>query len=186
MPKLRTPQAIKRFMTKEIAYDHVWGTCRSPIRSVRDRKANCMEGALLAAASLQAIGFRPLIVSLSAVRDDDHVIAVYQVEGCWGAIAQSAYAGLKHRDPVFRTLRELVMSYFEFHINAKGEKTLRKYSRPVDLGRFDDLDWVNTDVELWAIPDYLNEIAHIPVMPESLGRHLIFGAAGGAWKEHAT
>jgi hypothetical protein len=174
MPKLRTPQEIKRFITHEIAYDHVWGTCRSPLRSVRDGKANCMEGALVAAAALQTISFPPLIVSLSAVRDDDHVIAVYKVHGCWGAIAQSAYEGLKHRDPVFKTLRELIMSYFEFYINTKGEKTLRKYSRPVDLSRFSNLDWVNTETELWAIPDYLNEVAHVPILPTQLGRHLTY------------
>lgn len=174
LPKLRTPQAIKQFITREIAYDHVWGTCRSPIRSVRDGKANCMEGALLAAAALQAIGFQPLIISLSAVRDDDHVLAVYQINGHWGAISQSAYDGLKHRDPVFRTLRELVLSYFEFYINTKGEKTLRKYSRPVNLSRFDHMDWINTGVELWAIPDYLNEIAHISLLPANLSRHLTY------------
>ena len=172
LPRLKNPQEIKRFLTHEISYDHVWGTCRSPLRSVRDGKANCMEGALVGAAALKAIGFRPLIVSLGAVRDDDHVFAVYQVHGHWGSISQSAYEGLKHRDPVFKTLRELVMSYFEFYINTKGEKTLRRYSRPVDLSRFDDLDWVNTDAELWAIPDYLNEIAHVPVLPSQLSRHL--------------
>ncbi len=171
-PKLRTPQDIKRFLTNEIEYDHVWGTCRSPLRSVRDRKANCMEGALVGAAGLQAIGVAPLIVSLSAVRDDDHVFAVYKIHEHWGSISQSAYEGLKHRDPVFRTLRELVMSYFEFYINTKGEKTLRKYSRPVNLNRFEKLDWVNTETELWVIPDYLNEIPHISILPANLTRHL--------------
>ena len=171
-PKFRNPQAIKRFMTHEIAYDHVWGTCRSPLRTLRDGKANCMEGALVGAAALKTIGFKPLIVSLSAVRDDDHVFAVYQVDGFWGSISQSAYEGLKHRDPVFRTLRELVLSYFEFYINTKGEKTLRKYSRPVDLSRFDGINWINTESDLWVIPDYLNEIAHASILPAKLSRHL--------------
>lgn len=174
LPRLKNPQAIKKYLTHEIAYDHVWGTCRSPARSVRDGKANCMEGALFGAAALAAIGFRPLIVSLSAVRDDDHVFAVYQIDGYWGSISQSAYEGLKHRDPVFKTLRELVLSYFEFYINTKGEKTLRKYSRPVDLARFNHLDLVNTEAELWAIPDYLNDIAHSSILPAKLARHLIY------------
>ena len=132
-----------------------------------------MEGALMGAAGLQAIGLPPLIVSLSAVRDDDHVFAVYRVHGHWGSISQSAYEGLKHRDPVFKTLRELVMSYFEFYINTKGEKTLRKYSRPVDLKRFEKMDWVTTEAELWAIPDYLNEIPHVSIFPAKLARHLV-------------
>ncbi len=171
-PKFRNPQAIKRFMTNEIAYDHVWGTCRSPLRTLKDGKANCMEGALVGAAALKTIGFKPLIVSLSAVRDDDHVFAVYQVDGFWGSISQSAYEGLKHRDPVFKTLRELVLSYFEFYINTRGEKTLRKYSRPVDLSRFDRINWINTETDLWIISDYLNEIAHVSILPERLSRHL--------------
>ncbi len=172
MPALGTPLAIKRYITNEIEYDHHYGTCRSPIRTVRDRKGNCMEGALLGAAALRRIGFRPHIISLGAIRDDDHVLAVYNIKGRWGAIAQSAYAGLKHRDPVFRTLRELVMSYFEFYVNEKGEKTLRRYSRPVDLSRFDHLDWVNSEEELWVIPDYLGEIAHREILRSGVERYL--------------
>ena len=108
-------------------------------------------------------GFPPLILDLEAVRDDDHVIAIYRTGGCWGAIAKSNYAGLRHRTPVYRTLRELALSYFEHYYNLDGEKTLRAYSRPVNLARFDAVQWMTAEEDLWVIPDYLLEISHTPI-----------------------
>ncbi len=87
--------------------------------------------------ALRKLGYPPLLVDLEAVRDSDHVLAVYRVNGHWGALAKSDYAGLRSREPVYATIRELAMSYFEHYYNAAGEKTLRAYSRPVNLARFD-------------------------------------------------
>ena len=139
-------------------------TCRSPRRTIRDRTAHCFEAALLAAAALRVNGHLPLILDLEAVRDDDHVIAVFRIGRCWGAMAKSNYAGLRFREPVYRTLRELVMSYFEHYYNLKGEKTLRAFSRPVNLTRFDRLSWMTAEEDVWEIPEYLTTIPHAPIL----------------------
>ena len=161
--RLRTPERIQRFLDTEIAYHHDH-TCRSPRRVLCDRVAQCLEGALFGAAALRANGFPPLLLDLEAVRDDDHVLALYREHGCWGAIAKSNYSGLRFREPVYRTLRELAISYFEDYYNDAGEKTLRSYSRPVNLTRFDALHWMTADEELWPISDYLFRAAHRPLL----------------------
>ena len=110
------------------------------------------------------LGFPPLLLDLEAVQDTDHVLAVYRLDGHWGAIAKSNFSGLRCRVPVYRTLRELAMSYFEDYINLRGERTLRAYSRPVNLSRFDRLHpgWMAAETDLWWIPDHLVDIPHIP------------------------
>lgn len=161
---LAAPQKIQSFLDNEVAYNKepAGPTCRSPRLVLRDRTAHCMEGALLAAAALAFHGHPPLLVDLEAVRDDDHVLAVFKQHGCWGAIAKSNYAGLRFREPVYRTLRELVMSYFEHYFNPAGEKTLRRYSRPVNLARFDG--WMTAGRHVWEIPEHLCHVAHIPLV----------------------
>ena len=169
--QLDTPTRIARFLDQKITFDH-HSTCRSPRRLLRDRKGHCMEGALFAAAALRELGHPPLIVDLESVRDDDHVLAVYRQNGYWGAIAKSNYSGLRHREPVFRTLRELVMSYFEHYFNLRREKTLRAYSRPVNLRRFDAIGWTTSEEDMWAVPQYLCEIPHTPVLTDTQTRGL--------------
>lgn len=168
--RLRTPAAIQEFLDEEVKYNNGPTTFRSPRRVLRDRLAHCLEGAMFAAAALEQLGYPPLVVDLAAVRDDDHVIAVFQENGCWGAIGKSNYAGLRYRTPVYRTVRELVMSYFEHYYNPKGEKTLRAYSKPVSLRRFDSLDWRVTETDLWEVAGYLVDIRHFPVLPGKLGQ----------------
>jgi hypothetical protein len=131
---------------------------------MRDRTAHCMSGALMGAAALRALEHPPLLLDLEAVRDDDHVLAVFRRRGHWGALAKSNYAGLRFREPVYRTLRELVMSYFEHYYNLRREKTLRRYSRPVNLERFDRIGWMTSAEDVWAIPEYLTTIAHTPIL----------------------
>src|SRR5262245_10804761 len=153
---LSTPEKIQKYLD-DLPYntEKKGDTCRSPRLVVEYNTAHCFEGALFAAAALRANGRPPWILDLEAVRDVDHVIAVYRTNGCWGAIAKSNYAGLRFRSPVYRTLRELALSYFEHYYNLKGEKTLRAYSRPVSLARFDAIEWTTSDEPLWAIPEYL-------------------------------
>jgi len=161
-------------------------TCRSPRRVIRDKTAHCFEAALFAAATLRVNGYPPLILDLESVRDDDHVIAIYRIDQHWGAIAKSNYAGLQFREPVYRSLRELVMSYFEHYYNLKGEKTLRAYSRPVNLARFDLCNWMTAEADLWSIAEYLTQIRHTPIlraarrmyMDERLYRAGLVGRAG--------
>ena len=131
MPSLPTPVAIQAFLD-ELPYNS-GATQRSPQRVWQDRTANCMEGALFAAACLERIGYRPRIVNFVAVRDDDHVIAIYRRQGRYGSIAKSNYTGLRFRNPVYHTVRELVLSYFEDYFNPAGELTMRRYTRPLDL-----------------------------------------------------
>jgi len=119
-----------------------------------------MDGALFAAAALRLQGHRPWIVDLEAVFDDDHVLAVFRERGAWGAIARSNYSGLRFREPVYPTLRTLVFSYFEPYFNLRRQKTLRRLSNPVDLSRFDRIDWMTTDEDLWEIPEYLVHVRH--------------------------
>jgi hypothetical protein len=172
--RLRTSAQIQHFLDNDLGYNKEpdGPTCRSPRRVLRDRIAHCIEGALFAAAALRAQGFPPLLVDLEAVRDDDHILAVYRQRGHWGAIAKSNYAGLRFREPVYRSLRELVMSYFEHYFNPAGEKTLRTYSRPVNLARFDHLDWMTTEEDVWPISDHLGVIPHIPLLRRTVIRHL--------------
>jgi hypothetical protein len=174
LARLRTPERVQRFLDEELAYnkEKQGHTCYSPRLVLRYETAHCMEGAVFAAAALRAQGFPPLLVDLEAVRDDDHVLAVFRRHGHWGAVAKSNFAGLRFREPVYRTLRELVMSYFEHYFNLAGQKTLRSYSRPVNLARFDPLGWMTSEEEVWFIPRYLVEIPHRPLLRPEAERHL--------------
>ncbi len=172
--KLTTPARIQRFLDCDIGYnlEPRGDTCYSPRLVLRHGVAHCMEGALIAAAALRLLGYPPLIVDLEAVRDSDHVLAVYRVDGHWGALAKSDYSGLRSREPVYRTLRELVMSYFEHYYNLAGEKTLRTYSRPVNLARFDRIGWMVAERDVWEIPNYLCEISHTKLLTPGMERGL--------------
>jgi len=174
MRRLATPEKIQRFLDREIGYnkEELGPTCRSPRRVLRDRTAHCLEGALFGAAALSVQGFPPLLLDLEAVRDDDHVLAVYRQRGHWGAIAKSNYAGLRFREPVYRNLRELVMSYFEHYYNLSGEKTLRSYSRPVNLDRFQGTAWMTAEDDLWPIAHYLCGIPHRRLLSPTMERRL--------------
>lgn len=172
--RLKTPERVQSFLDSEIDYNKELrgDTCRSPRRVLRDRLAHCLEGALFAAATLRVHGFPPLLLDLEAVRDDDHVLAIFRQHGHWGAIAKSNYSGLRFREPVYRTLRELAISYFEHYYNLEGEKTLRNYSRPVNLQRFDRIAWMTAEDDVWEIPHYLTGIAHTPLLKPFLTRQL--------------
>jgi hypothetical protein len=171
--RLNTPERIQRFLD-DVDYnkEEDGPTCRSPRRVLRDRLAQCLEGALFGAAALRVQGWEPLLLDLEAVRDDDHVLAIFRQRGCWGAIAKSNYAGLRFREPVYRSLRELAMSYFEHYYNPAGEKTLRTYSRPVNLRRFDRIYWMTSEEDLWPISDYLFSIPHTRLLTSGVVRNL--------------
>jgi hypothetical protein len=171
---LTTPSRIQRFLDREIGYnlEPKGDTCYSPRLVLRHKVAHCMEGALLGAAALRLLGLEPLLIDLEAVRDTDHVLAVYRSRGRWGAVAKSDYSGLRSREPVYRTLRELAMSYFEHYYNLKREKTLRNYSRPVNLRRFDSIHWMTAEQDVWTVPEYLVTIRHTPLLRAGLASRL--------------
>jgi hypothetical protein len=167
--RMRSPEKIQRYLD-DLEYNKEPGgpTCRSPRRVMRDRTGHCMEGAMFGAAALRMLGHEPLLLDFEAVRDDDHVLAIFRLRGHWGAVAKSNYAGLRYREPVYRTLRELAMSYFEHYYNLRKEKTLRNYSRPVNLRRFDAMGWMTAEEDVWMIPEYLLTISHTPLLPADL------------------
>ena len=171
--RLQAPPKIQAFLDA-IPYnlETDGDTFRSPRRVLRDRTANCIEGAVFAAAALRVQGDPPLIMDLTAVRDEDHVIAVFRRQGLWGAIGTSKFTGLRYRAPVYRTLRELAMSFFEHYYNLAGERTLRGHGRPVNLARFDRLRWMTSDEDLWPIAEHLERIPHVTLLPPGVARNL--------------
>lgn len=173
--QLNSPIRIQRFLDDEIGYNKEphGATCYSPRMVLRKRVAHCMEGALVGALALRQLGYPPLLVDLEAVRDTDHVLAVYRLDGRWGAVAKSDYSGIRFREPVYATVRELVMSYFDHYYNPAGEKSLRAYSRPVNLSRFDHtIKWMCTLEDVWAIPEYLCEIEHTKILSKAMEHRL--------------
>jgi hypothetical protein len=141
-------------------------TCWSPRRVLQKRMAHCMEGAMLSATILRFHGQKPLVLDLtSATEDEDHVIAPFRQHDHWGALSKTDYAVLRYREPIYRTLRELILSYFhEYFLQKNGKKTLRSYSRPINLSRFDHLDWMTSDEEVWEIPNELCDVKHFPIL----------------------
>jgi len=167
---LKDPYGIQRFLD-DLPY-HLEDTAWSPRRVLREGTAHCLEGAIFAAAALRANGYPPLIVDFEAHRDTDHVVAVYKVKGHWGAVAKSNYTGCRYREPVYRSLRELAMSYFNIYFNMRRERTLRTFSRPVNLARFDDQKWMTTEDPIWFIPLYLFEVKHYKLLTPAMIKRL--------------
>lgn len=168
--RLKNPYGIQRFLDS-LPY-HLADTAWSPRRVLREGTAHCLEGAIFAAAALRANGYPPLVIDLEAERDTDHVIAVYRKDGHWGAVAKSNYTGCRYREPVHRTLRELALSYFSGYFNLRREPSLRTFSRPVNLARFDYLEWMTTEKPLWFIVNYLFQIHHYRLLKPSMIRRL--------------
>lgn len=162
--KLNSPERIQAFLD-ELIYP-VGDENRSPVEVIRQGKAHCLDGGLFAAAVLRLLGYPPLIVDMQPEpgTDDDHVIAVYRAMGCWGCIAKSNFSGLRLREPVYRTIRELVMSYFEDFFNMAHHKTLRTYTRPINLERFDRLNWMTEASGVDAIETFLKTARLVPVI----------------------
>ena len=167
---LKTPARIQGFVDS-LTYQYA-DTAGSPARVLRERKGHCLEGALLAAAALRVNGHAPLLMDLEAVHDDDHVIALYRERGLWGGIAKSNFAGLRFRAPVYRTLRELALSYFEHYYNLRGERTLRAYSAPVDLARLDRCHWMTAEEDVWCVAEALIAARHYPLFLDKVARSL--------------
>jgi len=163
MAELNSPSRIQAFLDG-FAYstEEVY---RCPLRVLRERIAHCFDGALFAAAALRRIGFPPLLLEiLPNDRDDDHMIALYKMNGHWGAVAKSNFVGLRFREAIYRTLRELVLSYFEQYYNVEREKTLRGYTAPLNLKAFDRFNWMVSDEPLEQIATRLGEIRKISVV----------------------
>ncbi len=164
--KLNTPQKIQDYLNKlAINFDKDGDTSRSPREVLRLGKAHCLEGALLAATALWYHGHPPLLLDLVTTKnDDDHVVALFKDRGYWGAISKTNHAVLRYREPVYKTVRELTMSYFHEYFLDSGQKTLRKFSRPFDLSKIKNKDWLISSEDLWDINNALDDSFHYNIL----------------------
>lgn len=166
--KLNSPQKIQDYIkSTPFNFDERPGTCMSPRMVLKTHKADCVEGAILASAILEFHGHKPLLLDLRSVKkpyDYDHVVAVFKVDGCFGAISKTNHAVLRYRDAVYKSVRELVMSYFNEYFLEDGQKTLREYSELLDLNKFNKIDWRTTEKDLHQILNKLDSIKHHQIL----------------------
>jgi hypothetical protein len=139
----------------------------SPLRVLEERKAHCIEGALLAAHCLSMHGRKPLIMNLKVTENDyDHVVILFREQGFWGALSKTNHGVLRYRDPIYKTVRELALLYFhEYFLTKSGKKTMRGYTKPIYLGRFGD-SWMYREDDLWDIAEIIYDEPYISVIPE--------------------
>lgn len=163
---LNTPKKIQDFINKiPINFEENGDTCYSPRMVLKNWKCHCMEGAILAAQILRFYGYPPLLVDLSASKNDfDHMLAVFKKDGKWGAISKTNHSILRYREPVYNSIRELAMSHFHEYVNDDGKKTLRRYSMPVNLKKFDKINWMTTEKEVWEIANHMAETKHYDIL----------------------
>jgi hypothetical protein len=168
--RLSSPKKIQDFVDSvPINFEETGETILSPRRVLRENRAHCIEGALLAAACFAYHDQPAVVLNFQACPiDDDHVVTLFRRDRLWGAISKTNHAVLRWRDPVYRTVRELAMSYFHEYLAPNGKKSLRAISRPFDLGRYAPERWVTAEEDLEWLQDKLNELSHAPLVPRGL------------------
>lgn len=172
--RLRTPEKIQRFLFDlKQNFEPDGDSCHSVRVVLRDRRAHCIEGAMLAACALWVHGEPPLLLDLQAVHDFDHVVALFRRRGRWGAISKTNGIGLRWRDPVYRSLRELAMSWFHEYYNKRDHKTLRTYSVPYDLRRLKPEQWVTATDGAWDVVDELEAVRHYRLLGSGQGKYIV-------------
>lgn len=171
--KLAAPAEIQDYLnTIPFNFEKDGETCRSVEESLGAGTAHCFEGALIAAYALERLGHKPLLLDLKTTTNDfEHVVALFKVDGCWGAISKTNHAVLRYREPVYKTIRELVMSYFHEYFLADGRKTLRSYSKPFNLKKF-GTHWVDSKEPLWDIDRALDRSPHIDILTQKQIKNL--------------
>lgn len=173
--RLKTPSKIQEFLNNlKINFEEAGETCLSPKSVLAKGKAHCMEGAMLAASILRFHGYPPLVVDLESTKEDfDHVVAVFKEHGCWGALSKTNHAVLRYREPIYKNIRELVMSFFhEYFMNSNGKKTLRRYTNPINLDKFDKFGWEFDKKDVWYIPEHLANAKHLDILTKRQIRSL--------------
>lgn len=174
LSKLNTPEKIQTFLDRIPSNAEKGGeTCMSPKRVLREHRAHCIEGAFLACVCFMLTGRKPLIVSLKVKKpDDDHIVVLFKENGYYGALSKTNHPVLRYRDPVYRSVRELVMSYFhESFLYATGEKTLIGHTKPINMKRF-GMKWVTAEEDLWDIAEKIYDTPIISIVPEKNKRHI--------------
>lgn len=171
---LNRPKKIQDFLeTIPINQEPNGDTCLSPREVLKQNRAHCIEGAMLAALTLRVNGHKPLLLDLTSARHDfDHVVAIFGGPGAWGAISKTNHAVLRYREPIYRTIHELAISYFHEYFDDTGGKTLRSYSDPVDLTRVDNKQWMTSPKDVWFVVDLLNTARHHSLLTLSQLRSL--------------
>jgi hypothetical protein len=170
--RLDRPQKVQDFLARLPANHEPGGDSCLSVRGVlRERRAHCIEGAFVAACAFWLAGRPPLLMDMQAEGDDDHVIAIFRQRGHWGAISKSNHIWLRYRDPIYRTLRELAISYFHEYVN-NTKRTLRTYSRPYDLRRIDPELWVTNPKNCWDVAEALDDITHYRLVSRAQARLL--------------
>jgi hypothetical protein len=166
LKKLNSPRKIQDYLeTIPINFEKAGETCMSPRRVLKEKKAHCIEGALFAAAAFWVQGERPLLLDLKTIdADEDHVVAPFRRYGHWGAIGKTNHAVLRYRDPVYKTIRELALSFFHEYYMDDGKKTLRSFSTPLDLSKKQFRGWTTAEDELWHISDALDALPHTSLL----------------------
>lgn len=166
---LNTPKKIQDFLnTIPHNFEPKGDTCISPRRVLRERRAHCIEGAMLAAVALRLHGMLPLVMDLRATDHDfDHVVTLFQKGKFWGAISKTNHGVLRFREPIYQSVRELAMSYFHEYFLNDGRKTLRSFSVPVDLSRFDKKGWITAEEDVWYIPQAVDDAKHFDILTKS-------------------
>jgi len=168
MQKLNTPAKVQDFLNSlKFNFENNGETLKSPLFTLRTKNAHCMEGALLGAYILSLQGHKPLVMYLKSIsRDYDHVVAPFKIDGYWGALSKTNHAVLRYREPVYKSIRELAMSYFHEYFLNDGTKTLRQYSDLLNLNEFQD-DWPVLEGDLWGIDVELDKMKHHDILPKS-------------------
>ena len=172
--RLSTPYRIQAYLNATPINHEVGGETVLSVREViRQRRAHCIEGAMFAACALWVNGDPPLVMHLDCdLSDYPHVIALFKRHGAWGAISKTNGAPLRYRDPIYRTLRELALSYFHEYSNRRGHKTLRSYSVSFDLSRLEPEEWVTNTKSCWTAHDRLVALRHYPLISKKQERLL--------------
>lgn len=174
MKTLSTPLRIQSFLDAlPINHEKQGETCYSPRTVLLKKKAHCLEGALLAAIALRLHGKQALIMNFRTTREDeDHAVALYKVNGYWGALSKTNHAILRFRDPIYKTPRELALSYFhEYFMFENGKKTLRGYTAPINLKQF-GTDWITSGSDVWKVADAIARSPHFALVPKGQERYL--------------
>jgi hypothetical protein len=169
---LHTPLAIQAYLD-QTPYS-TEDLNRTPVQVIQDKVAHCLDGAIFGAAALRTLGYPALLVDIfpEPETDDDHVLAIFKQNGCFGAIAKSNFPGLRLREPIHRTIRELVLTYFEQFFNMYGKKTLRSYTRTLNLSQFDKLGWIDNNAGVQEIERRLLSLPRIPLITSKMADQL--------------
>jgi hypothetical protein len=174
LKKLNTPQKIQDFLDQMPTNNEKHGeTCMTPRRVLKEGKAHCMEGAMLAATALMLQGQKPLIMSLKVAKPDFyHAVVLFKQNGYWGALSKTNHAVLRYRDPIYKNTREIALSYFhEYFLTSNGKKTMRGYSKPVNLKKF-GTKWVTAEEDLWGITETIYDMEHTDIIPKGSERYI--------------